>query len=620
MLKELINFTKKIDKQILLDNLSLKQGLHILVHIEGNSNLTKSEYVYFNKNGFDNLNDDEYKIAKKCAKLEHHVKMINNDPHKCLDTRPIQGKWKIHSCNPFCVSFKKKEFNNVQTRFKGFFENANEVCAENLGQEKILAQNFSCFCENLLIKFLKDIKIRIKDNKGTEKNIKITDLKDSDYITIYLENATEQQFETVYKNYLTKYLYLKNNFNFPKDSYDYGLSSFLNGLNDKKIFLQHKTATFSINSRITKDEALSLHYFTQLRTNNLLPNPLPIFIEEDELNNNVLKIFSADKDRKIKYSEILKKIFETRQDDLYNYYLFNFQRGEVKDFDFVSCFRYNITDMQIEQIFPIQFQNDYSIKNIFDFELKIVSKMFNNRLVQVSDKGIQLKYFDDIEYNPKYITLPIYNLILKYRKAIYDYIYKSKLQAINGLMFKDIMLTGITDDIKNDEIKNEYHTKENSIKEKINIYFSINHFFDIFNNNFNKNIKGAYMPSRIKELQNRLIEIIQKDDEHFNNDEEFAYGSGQLILYLLYQSEASNKSHALLEPFLQKTQCHLLLDSITRTFDQYKHNISFGGRKFNRLASEVLGYKTDENLKLLTPFLLSGYFSNNILLDKNIKI
>ncbi len=620
MLKELINFTKKIDKQILLDNLSLKQGLHVLVKLDNNSKLVNSDCIYFGKNGFDNLSDDKYKLAKICARLEQYIKMINNDTHKCLDTKPIQGKWKIHSCNPFCVSFKKKELNNVQNRFAGYFENAFEVCCDNLDEEIIIAQYFKCFCEYSIINFLRDIKIKSKDNRGTEKEIKITDLKESDYITIYLENATEQQYDNVYNKYLTKYLYLKDNFNFPKDSYDYGLSSFLNGLNDKKIFLQHKTATFSINGRITKDDALSLHYFYQLRSNKLLPNPLPIFIEEDELNNIILQIFSADRDRNIKYSEIIKRIYETRQDDLHNYYLLNFQMGEVKDFDFVSLFRYNIADMKIEQIFPTYFQNDYSITTIFDFELKIVSKIFNNRLVQISDKGIHLKYFDDIEYNPKYITMPIYNMILKYRKAFYDYIYKSKIQSINRLIFKDIMMTGILDDIKNDKIEKEYHTKESSIKEKLNIFFSINHHFDEFNKNFNKNIMGAYMPSRINELKNRLIEIIQKNDEHFNNDEEFAYGAGQLILYLLYQSEASNKSHALLEPFLQKSQCNLLLDTITRTFNQYKHNISFSGRKFNRLANEVLGYKTDINLKLLTPILLSGYFSNNIILDTSIKI
>lgn len=605
MIREIINFASKIDPRILEDNLKPRVGLHLLVELDDDSNLHEINKITFNsKKELAELSDEDYKLLKFCAKLGQYTKDI--DSHKYLD-QGLGGK-KIHSCSPFCVAFKKLNLNIFSDRLETYFNKAIRICCDNLEEERKLSGIFRNYCKNNLSILL-----------GEDLDIKelVDKLKAGDYITIYFKNASEKQYKKTYNNYLSQYLFLKDEFNYPKENPEYGLSSFLNGLNTKKTFLEHKTATFNINGRINKNDSLVLNYFSQLKSNNILPNPLPIFIEEDELNNKVISIYKEG--GKISYSEIIKKIFETRENDLHNYYLLNFQGGEVKDFDFVSIFRYKL-NMIIEQIFPLNFQVDYEIKNIFDFERKILTKIFNNGLVLFSDKSIQMKYFDDINYNPKYITLPIYNLILKYRKTIYDYIYKSIIQAIDGIIFKDIMMTGILDDIKHDEIQKGYHTKENSIKEKLNIYFSINHHFDRLNKNFKQNKGGTYMPSRIKELQERMVKIVQDGHEHFNNDEEFAYGAGQLIYYLLYQSEASNRTHVLLEPFLQKIQCKLLLNSITRTIDQYKHNISFGGRKFNKLACEVLGYTTDENLKELTSFLLSGYFSNNIILDKDIKV
>ncbi|MDQ3019793.1 MAG: hypothetical protein M3R36_04370 [Bacteroidota bacterium] len=605
MIRELINFANKIDKRILEENLKPREGLHILIELDENSNFKGFCKVIFNSKKESELSDEDNKILKYCSKVGQYTKDISS--HKYLD-QGTGGK-KIHSCSPFCVAFKKSNLSVFNGRLQIYFDKAIEVCCKGLEDEKTLANNFKNYCETNLYNLLtKDDDLKEITNK----------LKAGDYITVYFQNASVEQYEKTYQNYLTQYLYLKNEYNFPKNRFDYGLSSYLNGLNTKKIFLEHKTASFNINGRISNRDAIALNKFSQLKANRVLPNPLPIFIEEDELNSKVISLYCEDKN--IIYSEIIQKIFETRSKDLHNYYLINLQGGEVKDFDFVSTFRYKMNEIKVEQIFPISYQMDYEIKNIFDFERKIISRIFNNCLIRITDKGIHTRYFDDIDYNPKYITLSIYNLILKYRTSIYDYVYKSKSQSINGIMFKDILMTGILDDIKNDEIQKGYHTKENSIKEKLNIYFSINHHFDEYNNNFNNNIKGAYMPSRIKALQGRIIKIVQDENEHFNDDEEFAYGAGQLIYYLLYQSETSKKTHALLEPFLQKTQCNLLLNSVSRTIDLYKHNISFGGRKFNKLASEVLGYVTNENLKQLTSFLLAGYFSNNIILDINIKI
>ena len=48
----------------------------------------------------------------------------------------------------------------------------------------------------------------------------------------------------------------------------------------------------------------------------------------------------------------------------------------------------------------------------------------------------------------------------------------------------------------------------------------------------------------------------------------------------------------------------------------YKHEISFGHGRFERLSAEVLAYETDDNLKNYQRFLLAGYFATPVIYEK----
>ena len=137
---------------------------------------------------------------------------------------------------------------------------------------------------------------------------------------------------------------------------------------------------------------------------------------------------------------------------------------------------------------------DRYIKNIFQFEADIVKIIFNNSLVKIKDDSYQVNYFSEV--TPEYISggETVYQMILKYRKAFYDYIYKSKTQAIYSYMWDEIMWNSIIGDLRNDKLTDKgYHSKEYSIKEKLNIWFSLYNYF--LNNE-----RRANMASKIPEL------------------------------------------------------------------------------------------------------------------------
>lgn len=599
MLRELINFTRSLSQDTFKLNLKPKEGLHIQIELDESGQLGKHESLQFRKK------DELVPFLQDCLTRQIHTKWVSS-------FKPLDPDQKIHSCSPFCVAFKKLDKKNqvnllnnkaqFQKSLNNYFERALSYCETE--EQKKWAMIFSNFCKIELTDFVKGFECYL-------------DLKKEDYIYIYLTNVSLKDYHETHGRYLAAKVFNTDKFNTTLNDVTYGVSDYLTGYNTKKPFLQHHTATFDINSRVTSDDAMLLFKFSQLKANGQLPNPLPIFIEQEELNDKVVKVFNRNQENKITFSEIIRSVYEKAQ-DIGNYYLLNIQGKTVKDFDFVSSFQFRLEKpVKVQGLFITKgdLANE-QITDIFEFERRIVQKIFDNQLVQRTKKdGLRMKYFDDIDYNPKYIRATMFQLVLKYRKTLYDFIYKSKREAITSGIFHDIMETGIGDDLKQDEFKDNRHTKEFTIKEKLNIWFSLFEYFD------QKNNEGGdeTMANQILKLQERLQEIANNNEAHVESDYEFAYATGQVIYYLLNQSEAGNKSHALLEPFLQKTDATQLKMAISRTFAQYKHAITFYKDRFEKLMAEVLSYDLDGNLKSLLPITLAGYFSDCVIYQKNRK-
>ncbi|MCD6205061.1 MAG: hypothetical protein J7L22_05310 [Candidatus Marinimicrobia bacterium] len=598
MLREIVNFTKSLSPESFKRGLQPTDGLHIQLTLDEAGKLQKHEKAFFRKG------DELSPFLQDCLNKEINTKFVTIN--KALDS-----KKKIHSCSPFCVAFKKKTMAVALVRLEDYFNAAIEYCESDAQRE--WAERFKNYCVEHLEDLLEQAIQEIEAGKVDGKSVRISD---NHYIYVYLANVSLQDYEHVHQNYIRPKAFNKDEFNREVNGTLFGVSDYLTGYNQKKPFLQHQTATFEVNERVTADDAVWLFKFKQLKANKQLPNPLPIFIEKEELNDEVVSVFHRDEDKKPGYAEMIRQVYE-REKDLGNYYLLNIHGNNVKDFDFVSSFRFKIDPpICIRKLFGIGGElYEQKIDDIFDFERRIVSQIFDGRLVRKRDDGWWLRYFDDIDNKPQHIRPVMFQLVMKYRKSFYDFIYKSKREAINAHMFHDIMQTAILDNLRQDEYKDNKHTKSFPTKEKLNIWFSLYEFFG----DQIKQCGGQKMANQIQQLQQRMHEIISHADAHIESDAEFAYAAGQVIYYLLSCSEASNKSHALLEPYLQKTDAEQFKLAISRTFSQYKHAISFYKGRFEKLMSEVLAYEPERNLKSLLPMILAGYFAESVIYQKHEK-
>lgn len=627
MIREIINFTKDLLEDfpdILQWNAKPNGGLYVFVHLDNEGHWDSSnleygkDYFYI---GVNNSESEDY--VNKAMAYEEQVKRVGTTMNKVLDK-----KKQIFSCSPFAVTFKKKSFTNIKLEDKGsdkirnllpeYFYSARQLC-----KEKDTECQFSIGFENTCGQVLYYLESLYSPFLTGEKCI-LEEMKDEEFVNLFIDNVPLETYKQVHDVYLQDRLFNSNDYNESYSEMTYGLSGFMNGLNSKKPFLIHKTGVMSngINGRVTSADALYLSFFETLVINGTLPNPLPIIIDKKEINGQIVSIFN--KGGKKGYADILKSIFENKHlEDLSDYYLLNYSKRKsiiINDIDFVPLFRFNLKPtVKLVNLLGVGkkkedgefiFEPDISLINIFDFERIVVKEIFNNALIMENDKGIKTRYFDEID--PVYIKGGdlMYQLILKYRKAFYDYIYKSKQNALNIQMFDDVMFISILSNIRTDDLKG-YFSNNLTIKKKLNIWFSL---YSLFNNT-NNNINAEIMASKITELLTQMRQVA-RGGTIIETPEEFAFAAGQLVSYLIDRSVASNKTYSMLEPYLQKTKSGYLQDAIAHTVSVYKHDISTYKGAFQQLASNVLTYDGELEMKPLLKFFLAGCFSYCVIYEK----
>ncbi|HLS31091.1 MAG TPA: hypothetical protein VK021_09565 [Flavobacteriaceae bacterium] len=638
MIKELIDFSQTLSEDFKSLGKTPKEGLHILLQIKENGELNTTantiHFEYYNKKM-----DEISPFLKKCLQLQENAWMI--DTNKCLDTTTRA----IHSCSPFSIAIKKDNLvggrnyerrkedgkNLVYDSLEGYFEKTDELFEENEDEFiKRVSESFASFFINeswqIVLKDIENqrdtqfelIQSKIKNlrekNKETKDKVdkavikeniesleqealEFQSLSDAEYIIFYVDLDIEF-YRRTHKKYLDERLFNTARYNTKPDSEGliYGTSNFMNTFNNKMPFLLHQSATFDIPNRISNLDAIALFELEDVLKNKTLPNPLPVFVYESELKEKVIALYAEGRRN---FRDIIDSLYQSYKDDFQNYYLLNWsntREGIVfNDFDFVPKFEYELKkdeNIPISNLFQIRSKENKGMKyygeleNIFELEDKVFKNLIQNKYHKVN-------YFSEFKTD-EYERMPLTFLSFsKYRKAIYDYVYKSNRNAISGREFDELIFNSILDDFKK---ANEY-----GIKDKLNYWYSLYNFFH--KNNVN-------MASKLKEYQDFVSDLIEeKADLEQAADEHFAFAAGQIIYYLLSKSKSEDTSFRLMEPYLQKTNCKALQENIADDFARYKHeNFS---RSFDKVASFVLSYETDKNLKRLQPQLLSGLFANN---------
>lgn len=649
MIREIINFTH----DLLADIPDIRQwnakpdkGLHVFVDIDEDGRWINTElkegvdYTYYDGE------NEEIKLWDDCIRYQEATTYITMNKVKKFDS-----KQKIHSCSPFAIAYNFN-FNEVDKKALGIpvLKKAEKPSEEDIQKNEALIRNkrYEVICERLSDYKKNSIAVygmnfkEASDNLFPEPSYKYKNqingffrafpevssainnikeyrlLKAKDYLHIYLRSVPLEEIEKQYRHYVEQEIFSGD----VLSDKTHGTVDFFTSYNQKKLFIRHQTGyqIGGVSQRVSTEEAMILYEFMKLLRRKCFPNPLPIVIDKKEINRTIIKLYN-ESGEKLSTRQILTQLFQKRNIKyLSDFFLFNLRNTMsgyvINDFDFVSLFRFELVPaIHIFNLMEAGYyvndkmkkNPDIQIQTIFDFEKIAVRTIFNNSLVRIKDDTYVTHYFDDLD--PKYVLggNMMVDLICKYRKCIYEYIYKSKTGGITRNMIDDMLLTSIITNIRNDKIKGRTEWN-NKIKTKLNLWFSL---YDFFSNN-----KGNAMTSRIKELKTKLNEV-SLGEADLETQEEFAFAAGQLISYLIDRSAASNKTYALLEPYLQKSKISMLQTSLSQSIATYKHDIRVVHKgRFENIAAQALTFSPDGEMKPLLRYLLAGCFSPCVIYEK----
>ena len=664
MIKELINFTKSLDEDLKNSIYKPSKGVHITLDTDESSIVFIDDYFYYN--GTDNLqtfvtnqllcyNDDTFQkeVIESGIKFKQQTEDENyfqNQYHQALNFEKYssyismnqQGKFdklkKIHSASPFSFAFNfslGNSKNNIETELKNrilkekldidldtlikqfkidevkksinnYFVNAKDLCLSGFDVneiEKFQLDKLEIFCSTTLF----DILPKLISGKNTSKNkdvIKIEsfnilkELKEKDYVRVYFKQIPIESWKKAYKTYYeTEYP--------PNELKD---SDFITTYNSKKPFNEHKTASFNTNFKINGSDAKILKEFKNiLRAKpRIIPNPLPVFIFKEELQQKIIGIFRENE--KLSFKEIVEKLWDIHKEDFNNYYLINWVLSKdivFNDFDFVSKFEFEF-DALIENLFDQwdnekkMKKNDMKINNVFDLEQYVFKRLIGNKFKNIDYfKDLDIKDYKNRDKAPNLHFDFSFTVYSKYRKAVYDFVYKSKRQSIDLNIFKEMVFYAVRDDFT--------QNNGNAAREKLNIWFSL---YEKFSSNNQNNI--LTMASKLKNYQDFVAQLaVEKADLHAATDLHFAFAAGQVIEYLIKKSKTDNKSYQLLEPYLQQSKCSEFKKAIANDIARYKHAINDNETRFKSVCAFVQTWETEQNMKDLLPEILAGIFSKN---------
>jgi CRISPR-associated protein Csh1 len=333
MINEICQFVKNLEEQtpdlfeegaklkegiyIALD-IGLEDGKYVLKNIDDDGNILKEDIGLYTKK------DELTPFFEKCRMILQYSKPVS----AAKIFNPNKKIFNV-TCNPYAVGFTKKIIDKnlesigkegiLNELTKQYFNKAEEFVGE--GNPKIWFEEFKTFLKENFWDIL--------------ERIGYSDLKDTYSIIFFLKSPIIEDFKIPYQKYLGQNVFNKADYNTVYNDITYGVSDSLSSFNDKKRFLQHQSASFRYNYRVHGEDALLTWKFYSLVKNKQLPNPLPIFVDKEEVNLNAAVVELFKNEGVTGYSEIIKSLLNSNSKNLQNFYLLFLQKGQIIDLDFV---------------------------------------------------------------------------------------------------------------------------------------------------------------------------------------------------------------------------------------------------------------------------------------------
>ncbi|MCT4632025.1 MAG: hypothetical protein N4A76_04710 [Firmicutes bacterium] len=362
----------------------------------------------------------------------------------------------------------------------------------------------------------------------------------------------------------------------------YGVSNFNMGLNAKKPFLEHKTMKNNIPYRVSMEDAMIAYKYS-------------LFLKSQGYGNRLQR-----------YDETFEKpLSRDFSNDDCNYMNLSQKNGEVEiiDYDIIPAFSDEIDIVyknhleyseKIDDISKVVTYSEFQRKSVKALEQALDKKFFNGNLIRNYKT-------EPRDISDKYLSKGLINYLVLSRDLIFDFSKKGiheNIKILNDNYSRNIVLEVLID--KSVSAKRA----AKAAADAFNLYYSIMDY-----------CKGGIMMGKIKEIK---LSILDKVDgellEDFENIGEYSFAAGQITRYLFSKSEASKKTHDMVEPFLTRDSVKQINEELLYWFKRYSHGVNMNDKRFNKMYSMVLGY--DNEAVKDNDMFLAGYLADNLMYTK----
>lgn len=583
MFVDLINLFSGVEdfKQVVLDNYRLGKGLYVI--IDG-SEIKFAEIV-----DKDQPDWPEYKWLKEA---DYYSQLV--DMNKSVDSAK-----KIHSCNPFSMFIKADTLPGYGTgdkvlempellqaieRYYGILcgDGKNDKYARQILESADLPEldkNLAQECKTWLLENLENIiKTVVQKSPPTGSYLKV----------FFRQELAKYAVEC--SRYLLPKIFNKNDYNADIDGEIYGLSNFNMGLNAKKPYLELMSTKFKVPFRISLKDSITLKCFFE-------------WIEDYKTSDGK----SADRSGMYLKSKSGELSFTDNLNNFVSGYFIHYKRGKeilIDDFEYLPFDPDEKSTFYIDNVLDVENWKYVDSYNIWRLEKIIDSVFFANRLI--SNYTIDTSDMKSM-YTPGDFSKNLENIMLIYRKAIFNYFRKGDKRAFEYCV--DAMSrSALLEILKIDESKSCWKAAN-----AFNLRMALLKYFK-----WNGDEK---MADFILELTEKARAKRDTEDRQpcCESDEEFFFVCGQLARYFFSLSEAAEPKHSYVERVIKCKDAKVLKKRLEELYIKYGHAINLNSMRFNNLLSMVVGFDTDAVLKEYEDYFLAGFLSKSLLYEKKEK-
>ena len=629
MIKECIEIFQeelKKDPNLILKSYLPKDGKYILVTMKENEDWALSEPLTIKYDKKTKIIDGENSLNYDFIKyLDYHSNIL--DSNKSMDFKKL-----IQSSNYYSIFFKENIYPKEESAkiiLSRIYEllDSGKFSLDKIDEEKSIfkeeiyagldfedVEKFKKFFSSILRYFdtLKDPYTKYKDKESkvlyeenenilgivnTEEVEKIRNwlIKNLDKFNLNPDNKTyfkiffvyedKEKTKRAYKRERERYLrsnsFNKNKYNKEIDGKIFGLSNNNMGLNEKKPYLSNFDRIINEPYLIsTEDAEIQKTFFDYL---------------DNLVRRQIYRVYFD-----IKREKILENDFDLNE-DFKGYELFLYP--DKNEAAILSYKQYTKNLFDIDITFKEYIKENYG-KDAKEDDIKKQKSKYSY-MTKRSDvmKNVDWVYFYNYFYknrdNLENLNIKDGNLkliIINHGQNALNFILNGKEKYfeknLGSLMFDSIKYS----------LSNNYFNKAIA---QFNYYLSFKDYFE-------KNIGGLFMT-----LQKDMKEKIRSGGNfEFESDEEFLFGIGQILRYLLDKSNIGDKNLTFIREYLDNDNPKKIVEKLKRLIVRYGHNIKvIKNSNLNGLISKVLSYEY-KGKKVDDKYIICGFLDEVYIYNK----